>query len=437
MTPRIVALLLIGMACGSVCAPARSRADVVTLRSGGEIRGELQIDNKAKSLPEVIKIRALSGATILVDRNAVDTVVRRRPALEEYETLRRSTPQTLAAQWELAEWCRKKGLSKEREVHLRTVVELEPTHLQARRALGHVRDKKTGEWKSQDELMSERGYVKHKGRYVLPQQLEQLQQDARESEAEKTWFKKVRMWKGWLDGERADRRSEALAQLQTIEDSDAVAALSRTFKESENPERRLLYVKILGNIEGDKPVSPLVLQSLWDESRQVREAAVAGLRARNAAKALPMYLRALRNRENAVVNRAGDALSQLGTEAVVPQLIDALITRHTYTELVPDQPLTMTSTGGSVPAGQSGILPPNIEALLATGQLPYGVRVETPATPVRMKEVTYEKDEQNESVLTALNLISGEDFGYDESAWRRWYNSFKNAATTGKRKPTK
>src|SRR2546430_11421250 len=49
-----------------------------------------------------------------------------------------------------------------------------------------------------------------------------------------------------------------------------------------------------------------VLQSLWDESRTIRDAAITGLRMRDIAKAIPYYLRALRSSANIVVNRAGE-----------------------------------------------------------------------------------------------------------------------------------
>ncbi|MBI3860937.1 MAG: HEAT repeat domain-containing protein, partial [Planctomycetia bacterium] len=164
-----------------------------------------------------------------------------------------------------------------------------------------------------------------------------------------------------------------------------------------------------------------------------RAASVTALRLRDTSKALPYYLRALKNSVNIVVNRAADALAQLGTEAVIPQLIDALVTRHVYVELVPDIAPGISTNGNMVPVGQV-VLPPSIEALLATGQLPYGVRVEAPASNVRMKEITYEKDEENQSVLVALTALTSEDFGYDEPAWKRWYSAQKNTAVGKKRK---
>ncbi len=199
-----------------------------------------------------------------VGKGDVEAIVRRKMVVEEYESLRRAAPNTLEAQWDLAEWCRQKSLPKERESHLRAVVALDPDHVAAHRGLGHIKDRQ-GHWATHDEVMISRGYVKYKGKYVLPQELELMQQDERVSEAEKGWFKRVRMLHLWLDGDRSDRQADAVKQLKEIQDPDAVPALAKYFKAVPNADQRLLYVEILTQIIGDKPVPALVLQSLWDE----------------------------------------------------------------------------------------------------------------------------------------------------------------------------
>lgn len=446
-------LLGAGLAAGLSLGARGAYADYITLRSGGEIRGELlsgtnrgeatsriRVESGKTGLVQtgrgpnrdIVSIRMLSGAVVTVLQGDVESVVQRRMVLEEYESLRRAAPNTLEAQWDLAEWCRQKSLVKERESHLQAVVALDPENVAAHRGLGHVKDRQ-GRWASHDEVMTSRGYVKYKGKYILPQELELIQQDERVSEAEKGWYRRVRMLHGWLDSERSDRQAEALTQLKAIQDPDAVSALSRYFKAVPNEDQRMLYVEILTRISGDKPVPALVLQSLWDESRGIRDAAVAGLLHKDVGKALPYYLRALKNGLNLIVNRAGDALGQLGNDAVIPQLINALVTRHVYTEMVADGATSFTTNGGMAPVGQPA-LPPNIELLLATGQFPQGVRVDYPAAPVRMKEITYEKDERNQSVLGALNRLTSEDFGFDEATWRRWYNAQRNSAGAKKKK---
>jgi hypothetical protein len=344
--------------------------------------------------------------------------------VEEYETRRRALDDTVEAHWDLAEWCRQKSLAKERETHLLRVTELDPEHTQAHRALGHIRHK--GKWASRDEVMTGRGFVKYKGKYVLPQELEMILKEERVSDAERAWFRRVRTLHTWLDGDHAERQSEALAALRSIKEPDAVSALSRSFKAVPNEPQRLLYVEILSHIEGERPLQPLILQSLWDESQDVRKAAIRGVRHKDVDKALPAYLRGLKNGLNLIVNRAGAALGELGNQTVVPNLIDALVTRHSYTILVPD-PATSFRTDGTMAGPGQPVLPPEIELMLAAGQLPYGVQVQQfSAAPPRMKEVPIEKDEENPSVLDALTTLTGEDFGYDEPAWRRWFNAHQN-----------
>ena len=137
-------------------------ADCVTLKNGGEIRGELLVDAKnATRLPTVL-IRTVSGATVTVVSAEVEAVIRRRPVVEEYETRRRGVSESVAGHWNLAEWCRLNSLSKERMVHLRQVVQLDPEHVPARRGLGQVRQ--NGHWMTRDEQMSARGYVKHRAK---------------------------------------------------------------------------------------------------------------------------------------------------------------------------------------------------------------------------------------------------------------------------------
>src|SRR5438045_9471085 len=77
-----------------------ARADIVSLQSGGEIRGEL-LDDAKKARGETVTIRTLTGATVAIVRGDVDTVVRRRMIVEEYETRRRALDDTIEAHWAL------------------------------------------------------------------------------------------------------------------------------------------------------------------------------------------------------------------------------------------------------------------------------------------------------------------------------------------------
>ena len=99
-----------------LCQPLAGRclrADAILLKSGGEVRGELQTQAKpaqrgAAGSKQRLTIRTLSGSIVSVPGDDVEQVLRRRLVVEEYETLRRAAADTVVAQWELAEWCRRK-----------------------------------------------------------------------------------------------------------------------------------------------------------------------------------------------------------------------------------------------------------------------------------------------------------------------------------------
>ena len=161
----IAALLVVGIG-------SREMADLIKLDNAGELRGT--IDRKqAERDATTVTIRTLTGAVVVVERKYVRFVTHRPLKVEQYESRARSTPDTVPAQWDLAEWCRKNGLSKQREVHLRQIVAIEPNHKKARYGLGQTQH--DGKWTTRDDVMWSQGYVKYKGRYITPQELELLQ----------------------------------------------------------------------------------------------------------------------------------------------------------------------------------------------------------------------------------------------------------------------
>jgi hypothetical protein len=417
------------LSLGLAAAGATARADSLALNNGGEIRGELLSDAKPAARSPAFVIRTLSGATVSVLREEVADVVRRRPVLEEYETRRRAAADSVAGQWELAEWCRQNRLSKERQIHLQRVVEIDADHVAAHRGLGHIRQQ--GRWVSPNERMASRGLVKHKGKQVVPQELELIQEADRISEAERSWLRPVKQWQGWLAGDRADRQTTALARLNEIRDPHAVPALARAFRDDPREQSRLQYVVILSKIDGDRPIVHLAVQSIIDDSKAVRDAAISAVRRKGVARAIPVYHNGLKNRLNLFVNRAGDALGQVGGDASVPSLIDALVTRHSYRAILPDE---SPQSPGEDPEERSPIVfGPSAKLALPGRRMPAVVPDSEPSEDdPEGDEVEVQKDEQNPGVLAALTLLTGKSFGYDADVWRDWYRSRQNSASAKK-----
>ena len=404
-----------------LASAAVARADLIRLKNGGEVRGT--VDRKIGVNADPVVIETLSGATVSVERRHIDFVTRRPLKVEEYETRARATPNTVEAQWELAEWCRENGLSSQRNEHLEQVLRLDPDHEKAHYGLGHTNE--NGEWVSRDEIMESQGYVKHKGRWITPQELEILEKSKAELDAEREWYPKVRLWLGWLNGRHEERRRDGLTELKKIDDPHAVAALARNLRDDPNKELRALYVEILGNISGSKPVGPLVAQSLQDVDYEIRYAALNAIEPDLYPVAMPLYLRELKNKLNVTVCRAAAALERVGDESVIPALIEALVTTHHYKVQVPDQSSTYSfrSDGGAATGTDQLGLTPEMQALVASGQA--YVQVARPI-PKRMRQVVIARDHQNAEVLTALQKLTGQSFGYDERSWKLWLAAQKS-----------
>ena len=432
MPKRSTIFLILSFPVFAISTNATVRADYIALKNGGEIRGKLFSNAKDAAKSDATSIQTLSGATVSVSRDEISAVVRRRPIVEEYETRRRAVPLTVAGHWEAAEWCRQESLSRERLYHLKHVLELDPEHEAAHRGLGHIRDH--GRWTTQNEILENRGYVPYKGKRVLPQELELSQRQEGLRQKERNWFKRVKQWQMWLDSEREDRKSQAGKGLGGIRESDAIPALVWSFRNAPEEEYRLLLVTILSKIEGDRPIAALVEQSILDESRAVRNAAIGAVRQKNAAKAIPIYVKALKSQLNAAVNRAATALGQLANESAVPYLIDALITRHGYYVAANDDG-HLSGTGHDevedlVVIGPSAAVKSSIENSTALSPN-RGPTADEPDDEI----VQVEMAQENPDVLAALNLLTSQNFGYHADSWRSWYHARQQVS--GKKRVSK
>lgn len=116
--------LLLIVATAGWLIPQLARADLVRLKSGGELRGRI-----VKAADEsVLTVETESGAEVTVAAAAVEFVTLRSATIEEYESRARRTLASVPDQLGLAEWCRQKGLTAQRLEHLERVIELEPDH---------------------------------------------------------------------------------------------------------------------------------------------------------------------------------------------------------------------------------------------------------------------------------------------------------------------
>ena len=418
-----LALRAAGVVAAVLSAPP-ARADVIRLKSGGEVRGTVDRETAVASSPHV-RIETLAGSLVAVAREDVEFISYRSPAVEEYESRKRRIPDTVEARWELAEWCREQGLREQRDEQLALIVRLDPEHEDAHRGLGHTL--RNGEWMSRDEDMLVRGYIKHKGDWITPQELELIEQTEADREKELEWYRQIRQWHVWLTGRSIERSQRAYGELQRITDPYAVSGLRKFFSDEQDQRLRALFIQIVSQIPGRQAAVALANQSLNDVDGELRYEALNGIGPEQHEAAMPLFIRELRNGANEMVRRAALGLQRVGNEDAIPYLVDALVTTHTYRVWV-DAPSISVNPNGTAAQPQS-VLPPNIDLQLRTGQLPHGVIVNTPNQPPKPKrKMVVKRDHQNAEVLTALQRITGKNFGYDERTWRLWWNAEKSGA---------
>ena len=135
----------------AIWASAVSRRSVRTERWR---RGRRRTSSSGAKAGDYV-VRTSDGAEISLDRNSIQRIVQHDDAAAEYRRKSRTTPDTVEAHRELAEWCRARKMLTEADHHLARVAELDPDDEDARRSLGY---RKVGNrWLTSDEVMTERG----------------------------------------------------------------------------------------------------------------------------------------------------------------------------------------------------------------------------------------------------------------------------------------
>jgi hypothetical protein len=397
--------LWVVLALAALLRPAT--ADVFVLASGGHVDGELANPDEKPRQTYVVKLT--TGGQISLQADQVVEVKAVRPDVEEYEKIRSDYPDTVEGQSSLAQWCKEHSLPTQRKAHLRRIIELDPDHAVARMLLGYK--KIDGQWMTEEEWRKKEGYVKYKNEWKLPQEVKILEEKRAQELAENEWFQKIKRWRGWLG---TDRSRQARENIAGIDDPKAIRALvdklglNKADKHGldSSQEARLLYVDALGRIHTPEAASVLAACSVEDDDREVRLTSLEQLESMKSPKIVAYYVSKLSDKKssNAMVNRAAIGLSRMKAASSVGPLIEALVTQH-------KQLVGSGGGGGGMPMSMS----------FPTGGTKGGIGMGMGGGGGGPKMVLYTV--QNQSVLDALVVITGQNFSFDQRAWRTWYAS--------------
>lgn len=368
-----------------------SQADVFELEDGGQIVGTLiEHGEHGESV-----IRSESGALVTLEEGQIRKVVRVSDDLLEYQQRSRTMPDTVEAHHRLAAWCKQHQLSRQRKHHLRRVLELNPSDREARMSLGYQQHQ--GRWLTRDQIMQARGLEMYEGDYRTKQEIALRKRREHFEQTDADWFSKLRLWRRSLDNRK---REEALANFQAVRDPRAAPSIIKLLERERNLEVQKLYLSILGELSHGSAIETLVTYSIYDPLIEVREMCLDSLLRNHQPLPLAPYTKALRSRNNNVIQQAAQALQRIKNPEAISPLIDALVTTHKYknTNAPPGEINASFSPAGAGGGGGGG--------LSMGGNKNKVIRV----------------DRRNEEVLRALvDLSGGHNYEFDEVAWRRWY----------------
>jgi len=361
--------------------------EVFVLVNGGRVEGKLL--NPDQLPRQDYLVRTPQGAEVTLTPDQVEDVIHRRPEEVQYESIRHGYPDTIEGQWELAEWCRQRHLLAARETHLRRIIELDPNHELARRALGYSR---VGDrWMTQEERMLAEGYRRYKGRWRTSQEIELMERDQEKERAEGEWKQKLAMWRDWLG---TDRHRLATENIEKIKDPNAIKALAYALEDESRDQARLMYVEALARIGTTGANRILAVWSMNDKVEEVRLTCLDYLKEKNDPESVPYFIGRLASDSNAEINRAAKALGYLENPSAVGPLIDALVTVHQYKVTTGNPGQTSATFSNAGPGGLS----------------------------VGSSTKIVSRNAPNRDVLDALvSLTGGVNFSFDVGRWKAWY----------------
>jgi hypothetical protein len=416
--------------------PASVLADTIILRGGGQVEGKVVPDPLHQ---DRVSVWLLQGRNPLsLERKKIVDVVPKPGPLDDYVIKRQKVGQTAQAQYDLGVWCAQNKLVDLARVHYEAALTFDKSFEPAHKKLGHVFHR--GYWLTRDELSAVQGLVKYKGRWVSADEKSKRDQEDQLTAAQGNWVRQIRMLRDALVRGKPDRQREAESQLMAIRDPEAVKALVRVLGRDDVPQR-ILLAHVLEMIPGPLATGALVNHLLAENQPDVRAAIYEKVQTRDDPAVVRLLIRALSSSDIKVINRAAWALGHLHAQEAVPRLITVLIT--TEQRMVIATPDVANQGPIGAIAGPDGPLAPiavnrssmavMTPAVVAPGVVARGVYSapwydwppgvgfnvgqQIASTPdVRVATFQY----QNAEVLSALEKLTLQDFGYDVESWRAW-----------------
>jgi hypothetical protein len=400
---------LLGVGVIALSVGLSARGDILHLKSGGSIEGTI-VERDERSY----KVRTPVG-TVTVPVEAVARIEEKPSVLDEYVQRRERVADTPAAQFELAQWCEEQDLAAARRTHLKRALELDSDYEPARKALGFVRV--GGMW-AEGRSVAER--AESAAGPKAPPETDATDQDSQKVMAaiQSQWNVRIRAIRTNRLESGVDRLvEEGRARIVEIGDPLAILPLVRVLGDG-NWACREALVSVLSHFPQDEATMHLAILALVDPGEDIRRQALAELKRRDDPRVIPQFRRALVTDNDELIKRAAIGLGALEATAAVPDLIGLLTARRDKVVEVS----TRTYFADYVVTFDT----PTVIALGDVACIRHQPVLGLPALGTGLVFVNREYQLRSVTVfrtevMEALKRITGQNFGFDAVAWRRWY----------------
>ncbi|MCZ6698372.1 MAG: hypothetical protein O7D94_05505 [Planctomycetota bacterium] len=381
--------------------------DVLHLKSGGRIECEILED-----LGQSYRVRVAIGV-VDIKKTDIERHVKGLTSWERYPTLRKKYPDTAKGHYALARWCRKHDLRDKATKHFRRVLQLDPEHEKAHRALGH--EKVDDKW--QETRKRKRSDQDDADKLAAKQEQEA---EALLRTIMSEWHLKVgAIFRSRLNcktcNPSSDRYVGGRKQILAIRDPLALPAITGVLSRGGVGARRVLVESLAGFAEAEATMN-LVVMALVDPSVKIRRLAAEALIPRQDERVTERLRDALFGNDERLLRNAAAALGILKERSVVSDLIYVLSTTRRRNVRV-TRPVfwhrVIRDFGGAriITVGTRSLLY-RPRGILAQSEA-YMTTVDT--TESRVVDV------YRTEVQEALISITGRNFGFDRNAWMEWW----------------
>lgn len=392
------------------CFPAVSAvADILHLANGNQIEGQI-----LEKTDEGYRVRTSFG-TLVVPADTVKSIEEKPSPFAEYDKRLSKAEDTAKDQTALGIWCGENGLPNQEKKHLNRAIELDPEYEPARTALGYV--KVNGVWVDGRAIVRE----PPTSREAESKPSKPSDEDRQVTAIQGKWTRRIRAIRQTMLDATSDKLIESgRKRILDIKDPLAVLPLAKVLGDGSLAARQVL-VEILGRFQTDESTLNLTVIALVEPDNSLRYDAVTELVKRDDPRVVAQLRKALQSDSDALIRNAAVALARMKATSAIPELIDNLkVQRRKLTEVTVRRYFGAMEmdfgrdTTVTLPRGNRVRYVPTI-GLGAAGAFV------SSESEMQMQEVTVFRTE----VQQALVAITGQNFGFEEAAWRRWYQERK------------